>query len=83
MELVQYLLQTGEDANARDNYGQTPLSYAVRGFYPEIIELLLDQDIEVDLRDNGGRTPLSHLFDVHHRVDAGNTMLDLLFERGV
>lgn len=59
--LVQYLLNQGLSVNDRDNYGQTPLHYAVNinfRFGEATVRLLLEHGADVEARDGQGRTPL-------------------------
>ena len=57
VEAVQALLQQrGIDADARDRYGSTPLSLAVRHGNIQVIELLLDCSPDVTSQDQFGRS---------------------------
>jgi ankyrin repeat protein len=48
------------DVDSRDNYGRTPLSWAVAEGHEVTTKLLLDTcKVDVDSKDNNGRTPLS------------------------
>jgi hypothetical protein len=42
MDCVQYLIQSGADVNAVDNFGRTPLTFAKREGWSSIIALLLE-----------------------------------------
>jgi ankyrin repeat protein len=47
------------NADARDNTGRSPLSWAAENGDEELVTLLLErEDVEVQSKDNGGRTPL-------------------------
>jgi ankyrin repeat protein len=58
--IVKLLLDTGKvDINARDECGQTPLSWAAGNGHEAVARLLLARDgVDVDAKDNDGRTPL-------------------------
>ncbi|KAI9662309.1 MAG: hypothetical protein M1821_008476 [Bathelium mastoideum] len=48
------------DADRKDSFSRTPLSYAAEGAHSEIVRLLLRRKVVVDSRDKLGRTPLSY-----------------------
>ena len=59
MERAKHLLsECGADPNARNNYGQTALRWAVKS--AEMAELLLDNGADANARDKGGRAPLHY-----------------------
>jgi hypothetical protein len=54
------LLENGYNADSRDNYGQTPLSWAAVNGHEAVVRLLLDRaDVDADSKDDYGQTPLS------------------------
>jgi Ankyrin repeats (many copies) len=63
-EVVELLLAKGADVNARDTYGQTPLSEAVSSPYMAeanrlpILELLLAHGADISGTDSHGKTPV-------------------------
>ncbi|RYP25338.1 hypothetical protein DL767_008433 [Monosporascus sp. MG133] len=57
-EIVQLLLDSGAEADVKDNDGETPLWRATRNGYKEIVQLLLDSGAEADMKGYDGRTPL-------------------------
>lgn len=59
--VVGRLLERSDvEADSKDNYGLTPLSWAARNKYEAVVRLLLERDdVEADSKDNYGRTPLS------------------------
>lgn len=83
---VSRLLSKGADANARDEWGFTPLHYANR----QVAEVLIDKGADVNARDYYGDTPLhvaargdkdaaeilmAHGADVNARDDYGESPL--------
>jgi ankyrin repeat protein len=58
--VVQLLLETGADADAKDGYGQTLLSRAAEGGHEAIVQMLLKKNISPNSTDNIKRTPLSY-----------------------
>ena len=55
------LLKSEHDADLKDSYGRTPLSWAARSGHEAVVKLLLAKDgVDPDSKDRGyGRTPLS------------------------
>lgn len=88
-ELVRRLIQRGEDINARDYYGRTPL-HALACSHAYDIAFLIELGAQVNMRDNYGNTPLhfarfnakniqillDHGADLHARNDDGQTALE-------
>jgi cytohesin len=59
LEMIQLLLDTGAQVDARDEDGNTPLIVAAKGTdRPEIIQLLIEKGAEVNARNNDGSTAL-------------------------
>jgi ankyrin repeat protein len=60
-EAIAALLKNGHELNAKDSYGQTPLSWAAGNGHEATMKLLLAKDdIDPDSKDTKyGRTPLS------------------------
>ncbi|GLH15749.1 E3 ubiquitin-protein ligase mind-bomb [Gryllus bimaculatus] len=57
--VVEYLLNAGDDANARDHRGATPLHLAVASDPSgHLVRMLLDAGARPDIADDQGRTPL-------------------------
>jgi ankyrin repeat protein len=55
-DIAEFLLANKADVNARDNYGFTPLHFAVGS--RDVTELLLANGADVNAKDNSGITPL-------------------------
>jgi ankyrin repeat protein len=74
--VVQVLLATGDvDVDSKDNYGQTPLSFAAQNGHEAIVSLLLEKGADPAIRDSSGLTPLIHAARGGHR-----RVVDLLLE---
>jgi ankyrin repeat protein len=57
------------EVNVKDEYGWTPLSWAVENRHEAIIKLLLKTSkVEVDVRDKCGQTPLSRAAENGHEA---------------
>ena len=56
---MQLLLDKGADIESKDNYGQTPLSWAAERGHEAVVQLLLDKGADIESKDDDGRTPLS------------------------
>ena len=74
---VRLLLKAGAKVDAQDNYGFTPLMYAVRANDRRIAMLLLCRGAQVDQRDNKGSTALLHAV-----IFGDPAMIKLLLRRG-
>ncbi len=77
-DIFELLIQHGADANAKDKWGYTPLSYAVyEDDYLYFMNILIANDAEVDTKDSSGETYL------HYAATAGRTeAVKLLLEAG-
>ena len=68
VERVRAEVNGGVAATAADNYGMTPLHYAVHQYHnTEPIEYLLDSGADIMARDNLGDTPLHSAMYPFHR----------------
>jgi ankyrin repeat protein len=58
--VVELLLKINNiNLDPKDNYGQTPLSFAAADGYDAVVELLLAMHgIDIDSKDKYGQTPL-------------------------
>ena len=65
--VISELVENGEDPNARDREGWTPLHYTAIFDTPKIIDALVVAGATVDLVDSAGRTPL-HFAAVNGRA---------------
>ncbi|KAH8586885.1 hypothetical protein B0O99DRAFT_469781, partial [Bisporella sp. PMI_857] len=55
---VKLLFEKGADIEAKNDSGQTPLSWAARKGHKAIVELLLEKGADVKVKDKLGQTPL-------------------------
>ena len=61
VERLQELLLAGSDVNARDQYGQTPLIYAIsEGAGSDLVQALLEAGADVNVSTEAGWTPLMY-----------------------
>ncbi len=74
---VRALLDQGVNANARDDYGWTPLMWAAKYGHKEIVELLLNKNVDIDAKDNNGYTALMFATMSGHK-----DVVELLIEAG-
>ena len=81
LEMVQVLLDYGVDVNAKNDWGNTPLNYALKYGHkivdPNVVRLLLDHGADPNLQANDGLTPL-YRASRHGKVE----IVRLLVERG-
>ncbi|RSL38411.1 hypothetical protein CEP53_014893 [Fusarium sp. AF-6] len=73
--VIMLLLAAGAAVDKRDNFGRTPLSWAVR--YPQVAEILLQANADMDAVDIHQRSPLSYAAARGFEMTAS-----LLLERG-
>jgi len=70
--VVELLLVSKADVNARDSFNKTPLFYAASD--PDVVKLLLANKADVNAKDNSGRTPL-HEAAIHGHKDVAELLL--------
>jgi ankyrin repeat protein len=73
------LLRNGYDADVKDSYGRTPLSWAAGNGHEAVVKLLLEKGVELETKDksNYGQTPLSWAAGNGHEA-----AVKLLLEKG-
>ena len=58
LAIVERLLANGADVNAKNEFGETALMYAVTFEHPEIAKKLLEYNADLDIKSNNGNTAL-------------------------
>jgi ankyrin repeat protein len=76
-EAILALFQDGYHMDSKDNYGQTPLSWAAENGHEAVVIMLLEMSAEIDSKDNCGQTPLLWAIRNGHEK-----VVSRLFERG-
>ncbi|KAE9374873.1 hypothetical protein N431DRAFT_288115, partial [Stipitochalara longipes BDJ] len=76
-EAISALFKNGHHIDSKDNYGQTPLSWAAENGHEAVVSLLLELGAEIESKDIYGQTPLLWATRNGHE-----TVVRLLFERG-
>lgn len=77
LERAREALAAGDDVNATDKHGETPLILAAGLASPQMVRLLLDAGADPNAYDSGGRTVLmravrsGNVDKVRHLLDAG------------
>ena len=77
VEAVKQFIVAGEDVNAKDNNGVSPLHYAVYYGEKEVAELLIAKGADVNAKDEDAETPLDNAIMCKHPETA-----DLLRKHG-
>ena len=72
-------IKNGEDINAQDINGWTPLHFAAQENDPKIAEYLISQGAKIDIVDVNGNTPL---WVAAMNSYSGNQTVDVLVEFG-
>ena len=85
---ISRLIKDGAKVNSLDEYGVSPLAYAVALLHPELVEFLIDNGADVNLPNKDGQTPIFfatnfEIFellvdagaDVNHQAPDGGTAL--------
>ena len=60
VEMVQLLIKSKADLNARDNIGRTALMLAVVGTRTDSVKTLIDSGADVNIKDAQGDTALKY-----------------------
>jgi ankyrin repeat protein len=72
---IKQLIENGENIDAKNNDGRTPLLEAIRcGHNDDVVELLIDNEADVNIHDNFSETPL-HWACKYDRVDVAKMLL--------
>jgi ankyrin repeat protein len=75
--VVKLLLEKGADLKSKDQYGQTPLYWAVEKGHEAVVELLLEKGADLESKDQDRRTPL-----LRAAQNGGKALVKLLLEKG-
>jgi hypothetical protein len=65
--LVETLIKAGEDVNAKDSEGNTPLHKAVSGDHVKIVELLIKGGANVNSKNTAGEKPFKIAIDKKYK----------------
>jgi hypothetical protein len=77
---LEELIARGDDVNARDYYGRTPLILAATNGLPDHVRILLNAGADPTARDNGGWTALDHATHVLGHRDLPSETADNMRE---
>jgi len=78
MPLLSYFLDEGATIESEEEYGQTPLSWAVQNGHGAVVKLLLDKGASIESKDEYyGQTPLGWAAETSY-----NVVVKLLLEKG-
>jgi cytohesin len=76
-DVVELLLASGADANARDSNGATPLQSAALSGHADVVGLLLAKGAVADAKTKDGTTPLCNAAEKGHK-----DVVELLLSKG-
>ena len=77
LDMFQFLLNKGADANILDDNGYLPLHWACRKGYLKMIELLIDKKFNINAKGDRGFTAL------HHAAEHGHLeIVKILIDKG-
>jgi ankyrin repeat protein len=77
IEAVKQYLADGEDVNANDEFGFTPLLHAASSGHKEIVELLISNGANVNAKGDLGTTPL-----LWAAINGHKEVVELLIAKG-
>uniref|UniRef100_A0A3B0J731 Uncharacterized protein n=1 Tax=Wolbachia endosymbiont of Aleurodicus dispersus TaxID=1288877 RepID=A0A3B0J731_9RICK len=66
--MVHALLESGINANARDDLESTALHKAAKGGHAEVVRTLILYEANVNAQDSSGRSPLAYAFEHRHWI---------------
>ncbi|MHB0999150.1 MAG: ankyrin repeat domain-containing protein [Armatimonadota bacterium] len=75
IKTLRELLESGIDANTRDQYGRSALIYAVVDGNTEVVKILIENKADINMRDNEGWTAL-HAAAEEYRVEIAKILLN-------
>ena len=75
VDIAQALIARGDDIDAKDNIGRTPLHLAATGNSLDVASLLIDLGADIDAKDNDGFTPL-HFAAAENSLDVASLLID-------
>lgn len=68
IETAARLLLEHNNPEAKDSWGQTPLTFAAENGHKAITQLLLSKGADIEVKCKNGRTPLSHAAEGGHEA---------------
>ncbi len=60
LDEVKYLISKGENINAKDNYGRTPLYLAIWIEHYQVVDYLISNGADTNVKDNHNKTLLHY-----------------------
>lgn len=66
--MVHALLESGINANARDDLESTALHKAAKGGHAEVVRTLILYGANVNAQDSSGQSPLAYAFEHRHWI---------------
>jgi len=75
INLIKRYLKTNNDLDFKNQYGLTPLIYAVTLNKIKIIKLFIDNNVNLEFKDDSGNTALIHAA-ANNQIDILNILID-------
>ena len=82
LDIVTALLDAGADVNAKDKFGCTALTYAVKGGHIQVVEALLKAGVDINIKNENGLTAIDYaMYDATTKDNPNQTDHLAILER--
>ncbi len=78
VEVIQYLLDSGADVNAKDTEGRTPFIWAsLDNADPKTLDLLIQSGANINAKDHRGRSAIYYAVGSNNKIEFIQKLIDL------